>query len=97
MIERRVKEKGLPTGIFSQLALCFNLIVIVNQAKDLWVGTYLEFKSFLAWRIPGMAEPGGLLSMGSYRVGHDWSDLVVVPTFFHNSDQTISSQICVIN
>ena len=27
--------------------------------------------SILAWRIPGMAEPGGLLSMGSYRVGHD--------------------------
>ena len=29
----------------------------------------------LAWRIPGMGEPGGLLSMGSHRVGHDWSDL----------------------
>ena len=27
--------------------------------------------SVLAWRIPGTAEPGGLLSMGSYRVGHD--------------------------
>ena len=25
----------------------------------------------LAWRIPGMGEPGGLLSMGSHRVGHD--------------------------
>ena len=34
--------------------------------------------SVLAWRIPGMGEPGGLLSMGSHRVGHDWSDLVVV-------------------
>ena len=27
--------------------------------------------SVLAWRIPGMGEPGGLLSMGLYRVGHD--------------------------
>ena len=27
--------------------------------------------SVLAWRIPGMGEPGGLLSMGSHRVGHD--------------------------
>ena len=27
--------------------------------------------SILAWRIPGMAEPDGLLSMGSHRVGHD--------------------------
>ena len=31
--------------------------------------------STLAWRIQGMEEPGGLLSMGSQRVGHDWSDL----------------------
>ena len=28
----------------------------------------------LAWRIPGKGEPGGLPSMGSHRVGHDWSD-----------------------
>ena len=27
--------------------------------------------SVLAWRIPGMGEPGGLLSMGSHRVGSD--------------------------
>ena len=27
--------------------------------------------SVLAWKIPEMAEPGGLLSMGSHRVGHD--------------------------
>ena len=27
--------------------------------------------SVLAWRIPGMGEPGGLLSMESHRVGHD--------------------------
>ena len=31
--------------------------------------------SVFAWRIPGTREPGGLLSMGSHRVGHDWSDL----------------------
>ena len=31
--------------------------------------------SVLAWRIPGMAEPGGLPSTGSHRAGHDWSDL----------------------
>ena len=34
--------------------------------------------SVLAWRIPGMAEPGGLPSMGSHRVGHDWSDLAAM-------------------
>ena len=31
--------------------------------------------SVLAWRIPGTAEPGGLPSLGSHRIGHDWSDL----------------------
>ena len=31
--------------------------------------------SVLAWRIPGSREPGGLPSMGSHRVGHDWSNL----------------------
>ena len=31
--------------------------------------------SVLAWRIPGTEEPGGLPSVGSHRVGHDWSDL----------------------
>ena len=33
--------------------------------------------SVLAWRIPGMGEPGRRPSMGSHRVGHDWSDLAV--------------------
>ena len=31
--------------------------------------------SVLAWRLPGTGEPGGLPSMGSHRVRHDWSDL----------------------
>ena len=33
--------------------------------------------SVLACRIPGMEEPGGLPSMGSHRVRHDWSNLAV--------------------
>ena len=32
--------------------------------------------SVLAWRIPGTGEPRGLASIGSHRVGHNWSDLV---------------------
>ena len=31
--------------------------------------------SVLAWRIPGMGEPGGLPSVGLHRVRHNWSDL----------------------
>ena len=37
--------------------------------------------SVLAWRIPGMGDPGGLPSMGSHRVGHDWSDLAAAAAF----------------
>ena len=36
--------------------------------------------SVLAWRIPGTREPGGLLSMGSHRVGHDYNDLAAAAT-----------------
>ena len=39
--------------------------------------------SVLAWRIPGTGKPGGLLSMGSHRVRHDWSDLAAAAIFCH--------------
>ena len=53
--------------------------------------------SVLALRIPGTGEPGGLLSMGLHRVGHDWSDLaaataaetfLVVTTYGPRGDAT---------
>ena len=44
--------------------------------------------SVLAWRISGTGEPGGLPSVGSHRVGHDWSNLAAVVeaavSFFKN-------------
>ena len=36
--------------------------------------------SVLAWRIPGTGEPGGLPSLGSHRVGHNWIDLAAAAT-----------------
>ena len=39
--------------------------------------------SVLAWRIPGMVELGGLLSMGSHRVGHDWHDLAAAAAWMY--------------
>ena len=41
--------------------------------------------SVLAWRIPGTGEPGGLLSMGSHRVGHDWRDLAAAAAARRNT------------
>ena len=46
-------------------------IAVVDSLEE---GTATH-SSVLAWRIPGMGEPHGLLSMGSHRVGHDWGDL----------------------
>ena len=37
--------------------------------------------SVLAWRIPGMREPGGLPSMGLHRVEHNWSNLAAAAAY----------------
>ena len=39
--------------------------------------------SILAWKIPWMEEPGGLQSMGSLRVGHNWATSLSLFTFMH--------------
>ena len=44
--------------------------------------------SVLAWRIPGTHEPGGLPSMGSHRVGHNWSDLPPAAAAINNKSVT---------
>ena len=47
--------------------------------------------SVLAWRIPGTGKPGGLPSMGSHRVGHDWSDLAAAAAAC--AEQTVNSRL----
>ena len=44
--------------------------------KDLLEKGMATHSSILAWRIPWTEDPSGLQSMGSQRVGHNWSDLV---------------------
>ena len=39
--------------------------------------------STLAWKMPWTEEPGGLQSMGSLRVGHDWATSLLLFTFMH--------------
>ena len=41
------------------------------------------YSSTLAWKIPWMEEPGGLQSMGSLRVGHDWATSLWLFIFMH--------------
>ena len=54
--------------------------------------------SVLAWRIPGMAEPGGLPSMGSHRVGHDRSDLAAAAadSILKSRDITLPTKVCLV-
>ena len=52
------------------MSLLFNMLSRLEKAMA-------PHSSTLAWKIPWAGEPGGLLSMGLHRVGHDWSDLAV--------------------
>ena len=51
--------------------------------------------SILAWRISGTEEPGGLPSMGSHRVGHNWSDLAAAAAYVYVHLYTYTHIICV--
>ena len=54
--------------------------------------------SVLALRIPGTGEPGGLPSMGSHRVRHDWSDLAAVAAqvilWGYSNGSAVKESIC---
>ena len=67
-------------------------LVVGAVRKRKWINwESLSFKekamaphsSTLAWKIPWMEEPGGLQSMGSLRVGHDWVTSLSLFTFLH--------------
>ena len=59
-------------GLLSQTRLSDFTFTFYFHSSEKEMATH---SSILAWRIPGMGEPGGLLSVGSHRVGHDWNDL----------------------
>ena len=62
-----------------------------NKPWILLVGLEKEMathSSILAWRIPGTEEPSGLLSMGSHRVRHNWSDLAAAEQNIENTVAT---------
>ena len=67
----------LSSGVHTLVSSLFAFLSPSNHAKNL-AGSMVEMEeemathsSVLAWRIPGMAGPGGLPSMGLHRVGHD--------------------------
>ena len=48
------------------------------------------------WRIPGTGEPGGLPSMGSHRVRHDWSDLAAAAAGKVRNNSWVSDWVVVV-
>ena len=67
-IGKRHVDKGWGAGWLGRLGLTY----VPYHVRSRQLATH---PSVLAWRIPGTVEPGGLPSVGSHRVGHDWSDL----------------------
>ena len=59
-------------------SLCFRCLVVYSMEK-----TMAPHSSTLAWKIPWAEEPGGLQSMGSLRVRHDWATSLSLFTFMH--------------
>ena len=51
----------------------------------------------LAWRIPGTGEPGGLPSLGSHKVGHDWSDLAAAAAAARHPEFKMCSLVSILH
>ena len=77
------RKRSRPPSCPAEPSHHLNIVTWTRNRKSFLLATsklWLEkematHSSVLAWRIPGTVEPGGLPSMGSHRVGYDWSDL----------------------
>ena len=72
LIIKRNKFDSIVVRVGHDWATSLSLFTFHFHALEKVMATH---SSVLAGRIPGTGEPGGLPSMGSHRVGHDWSDL----------------------
>ena len=91
VIRKMDKQQG-PTGSYST-GNYIRYPVINHKGKEhkkcIYVNIYIYMKamathsSILAWKIPWTEEPGGLQSMGSLRVGHNWMTSLSLFTFMH--------------
>ena len=68
----------LPFTCIPQDEIPFAWVCYCNLEKAM-----VPYSSILAWKIPWMEEPGGLQSMGSLRVGHNWATSLSLFTFIH--------------
>ena len=72
-----------PFKLYLKITKWFIIKIIFNDlAADTGKAT-APHSNTLAWKIPWTGEPGGLQSMGSLRVGHDWATSLSLFTFMH--------------
>ena len=72
-------RRNTPRHILIKLAKTKHKETILEAAREKQQVAYkgnpihltADLSAVLAWRIPGIGEPGGLPSMGLHRVGHD--------------------------
>ena len=70
LLLNRCLELSSSWKVTQPLQISFNLKAFLTHSIQCFTHS-----SILAWRIPGMGEPGRLPSVGLHRVRHDWSDL----------------------
>ena len=74
-------------AIFQSVVICFfnfwSTPKMFKKSYQMTINYMATHSSTLAWKIPWMEQPGGLQSMGSRRVGHDWATSLSLFTFMH--------------
>ena len=75
-----------------EIFLYSHLLVLLGSANLSEEKEVTTHCSILAWRILWTEEPGGLLSMGSHTVGHDWSDLACM----HALEKEMATHSCIL-
>ena len=99
--EEQNKVKGMKRTEYNLRDLWDNnkrtYIWIVGVPEEEAEKAVAPHSSTLAWKIPWMEEPGGLPSMGSHRVGHDWSDLATAEEEKKKGYEKIFEEIIVEN
>ena len=74
---------GISSQLFTAPELHRSLQMVIAAMKLKDASFMAPHSSTLAWKIPWTKEPGGLQSMGSWRVGHDWTTSLSLFTFMH--------------
>ena len=79
----QIFDLWVPWGLYIASSLVAQMVKNLPVMQETWVQTLgwedsLEkgmatYSRVLAWRIPWIEKPGGLQSLGSQRVGHDWA------------------------